>query len=88
MAEAVYRTAWVWRIDLVRAPRACLDDQRYGSKRYRDLRYVTDAWTILEGMLRNPSTTILYLCRAALRLLREGQQVCPGGPHDGQSSCF
>ncbi len=84
-AEAVYRTARSRRIDLVRAARACLDDQKINSKRYRDLRYVTDAWNILEGMLRNPATSLHDLCGAALRLLHDAQQVGPGGPNDSQA---
>ena len=74
LASAIRATARRDEIDLVQAAEARLHSLRYGTRNYRDLRYVSESWRELDRVARLPESGVLLLIQTAARLLYQHQR--------------
>ena len=74
LASAIRATARRDQIDLIQAAEARLPSLRYGTRNYRDLRYVTESCRELDRVAGLAESGVLQLVQAAVRLLYRHQR--------------
>ena len=79
LASAIRATARRDEIDLVQAAEARLRSLRYGTRNYRDLRYVGESWRELDRVAGLPESSVLELIVTAVSLLYQHQRRRSGG---------